>query len=45
MHLTYVALHEVTWCMVVWCVRHDSGGDDDSNDDVASDAAVNRGTG
>ena len=29
MHLTYVALHEVTWCMVVWCVRHDSGGDDD----------------
>ena len=18
MHLTYVALHEVTWCMVVW---------------------------
>ena len=28
MHLTYVALHEMTWCMVVWCVRHDSGGDD-----------------
>ena len=19
MHLMYVALHEVTWCMVVWC--------------------------
>ena len=19
MHLTYVALHEMTWCMVVWC--------------------------
>ena len=22
MHLTYVALHEVTWCMVVWCTQN-----------------------
>ena len=21
-HLTYVALHEVTWCMVVWCTQN-----------------------
>ena len=21
MHLTYVALHEVTWCMAVWCTQ------------------------
>ena len=21
-HLTYVALHEVTWCMVVWCAQN-----------------------
>ena len=21
MHLTYVALHKVTWCMVVWCTQ------------------------
>ena len=22
MHLTYVALHEVTWCMAVWCTQN-----------------------
>ena len=22
MHLTYVALHEVTWYMVVWCTQN-----------------------
>ena len=22
MHLTYVALHEVTWCMIVWCTSN-----------------------
>ena len=22
MHMTYVALHEVTWCMVVWCTQN-----------------------
>ena len=22
MHLTYVALHEVTWCVVVWCTQN-----------------------
>ena len=22
MHLTYVAVHEVTWCMVVWCTQN-----------------------
>ena len=22
MHLMYVALHEVTWCMVVWCTQN-----------------------
>ena len=22
MHLTYVALHELTWCMVVWCTQN-----------------------
>ena len=22
MNLTYVALHEVTWCMVVWCTQN-----------------------
>ena len=22
MHLSYVALHEVTWCMVVWCTQN-----------------------
>ena len=22
MHLSYVALHEVTWCMVVWCTQY-----------------------
>ena len=22
MHLTYVALHEVTWCLVVWCTQN-----------------------
>ena len=22
MHLKYVALHEVTWCMVVWCTQN-----------------------
>ena len=21
-YLTYVALHEVTWCMVVWCTQN-----------------------
>ena len=21
-HLTYVALHEVAWCMVVWCTQN-----------------------
>ena len=22
MHLTYVALHEITWCMIVWCTQN-----------------------
>ena len=22
MHLTYVALHDVTWCMVEWCIQN-----------------------
>ena len=22
MHLRYVALHEVTWCIVVWCTQN-----------------------
>ena len=22
MHITYVALHEVTWYMVVWCTQN-----------------------
>ena len=22
MHVMYVALHEVTWCMVVWCTQN-----------------------
>ena len=22
MHLSYVALHEVTWCTVVWCTQN-----------------------
>ena len=23
MHMTYVALHEVTWCMIVWCTQNE----------------------